>query len=118
MKLSLVLSVGLLVYAPWASAVGILSASPDDGEPLGPRLLQAVMYAPSLPSLPRPSSRDDLLETLKSEEEEDDFPRAGSEGILSPCLVRSKVRFDGLASGPRRRDSGPLRQRPASQLRC
>jgi hypothetical protein len=109
MKPSLVLSMGLFVCAPWASAVGMLSASPDEGEPLGPRLLQAVMYAPSLPSLPRPSSRDDLLETLKPEEEEDDFPGGGSEGILTPCLVRSRVRFDGLASGPRRRDSGPLR---------
>ena len=118
MKHAFVLSIGLLVCVPWASALDILPTSSQECEPFSPRLLQAVIQAQSLPSLPRPSSRDDLLETLESEVEEDDFPGAGFDGILSLCLIRSRLHFDGLASLPRRRDFGPLRQRPASLLRC
>ncbi|MBV8130140.1 MAG: hypothetical protein JO114_21025 [Planctomycetaceae bacterium] len=71
------------------------------------------------PFPPRPSARDDILETLSSEEEEDYYPEVRAGGVASltsPSLYRTPYR--SLLLLPRRLEADSLRQRPSSRLLC
>jgi hypothetical protein len=120
MRFVIVLSLGLLlVSASWTPALPLSAGSCDASGPASLGFLRALIHAPFLPSLPRPSVRDDLVETLTFEEEEEGFPATDVSGAPSPTsLVFSQIPLDGLLSAPQQAESGSLRQRPSSLLRC
>ena len=120
MKFALALLVGLLAgFTPLTCALPFYPGQPGEFGSADDGLLRALIYSPLEPSLPRPSVREDLLETLASEEEEDDVPEAEVGGIPSLLsLERHRMPLHGLTSSPWRRESGSLRQPPPSQLRC
>lgn len=119
MKLALGLMVGLLVgFMPLAHA----SPFPSRWDGFGPAengLFLASIHSPVTPSLPRPSVREDLIETLASEEEEDDIPEAKVGGIATLLsLDHHRMPLLGPTSSPWRRVSGSLHQAQPSRLRC
>ncbi len=120
MKLALALLVGLLFgFTPLAYALPFFPGQSDEFGPADNGVLRALIQSPVEPSLPRPSVREDLIETLASEEEEDDVPEAEVGGITSLfSLDRHRMPLHGLTSSPWRRESGSLHQPPSSQLRC
>lgn len=120
MKFALALLVGLLVgFTPLVYTLPFLSDQSDKTRPADNSLLRSLIHSPFEPSSPRPLVREDLIETLASEEEEDDLPEAEVGGIASLLsLDRHRMQLLGLTSSPWRRESGTLRQPPTSQLRC
>ena len=118
MKLTLVLLVGLLAgCAPWLCSWSFTSSEPS--KPVACGFLGVLIHSPFPHSPPRPPYRNDLLESLSTEEEENDYPvlRAGGVAWLtSPRPYHTHYRrFLAL---PKRLDADPLRQRPSSWLLC
>jgi len=91
-------------------------------EPAGPAALgqlSDLVHSQSQFSLPRPSPRDDLLEPLRSDEEDDDCPESRVDGVaLLMYLDLHRTPFDGLLSILSRREVGSLPQRVSLRLRC
>jgi len=120
MRFAFLLSVLLLLGCTTCTfGLSLLSGSL---EPSGPAALgrdQALIHSSSQPSLPRPCTRDELLEPLRSEEEDDDCPEAKVGGIaLLMCLDPHGTPLYGLLSIPSRRGAGSLPQRASLRLLC
>jgi len=120
MRFAFLLSVLLLLGCTTCTfALSLLSGSLEPSGPAALGRLQALIHSHSQPSLPRPSTLDDLLEPLRSEEEDDDCPEARVGGIaLLMYLDPHRTPLDGLLSIPSRREVGSLPQRASSHLRC
>jgi hypothetical protein len=119
MRFAFLLSVLLLLGCTTCTfGLSLLSGSLEPSGPAALGRLQALIHSHSQPSLPRPSTRDDLLEPLRSVED-DDCPEARVGGIaLLMYLDPHRTPLDGLLSIPSRREVGSLPQRASSRLRC
>jgi len=120
MRFAFLLSVLLLLGCTMCTfALSLPSGSLEPSGPAARGRLQALIHSYSRPSLPRPSTRDDLLEPLRSDEEDDDCPEARVDGIaLLMYLDPHRTSLDGLLSLPSRREVGSLPQRASLLLRC
>ncbi len=82
-------------------------------------LLGALIQSPFPLSPPRPSDRDDILETLGSEEAEDYYRDVRAGGVASPTSPSSyRTPYRSLLLLPRRLEADSLRQHPSSWLLC
>jgi hypothetical protein len=80
---------------------------------------RALAYSSLPPLSPRPTSRDDLLESSDLEEREEDSPDAEAsvlDLLSSPGL--HQIRFDGSRVTLHRQRTVPLLGRTCSRLRC
>src|SRR5208337_3920874 len=120
MKLTLVLMVGLLVgCAPWTCSRSLHSGLPEPSASAASGLFGALIHSPFPPSPPRPSARDDILETPTSEEEGDGYPEVRTGGVASlASLDPYRTPYGSLPLLPRRLKADSLRQRPSSWLLC
>jgi hypothetical protein len=100
-------------------ALSLLSGSLETSGPAAPGRLQALINSHSRPSLPRSSTRDDLLEPLRSDEEDDDCLEARSGAVaLWMYLDPNRTPLNGLLSIPSRREVGSFPQQASSRPRC
>src|SRR5271166_4328438 len=120
MKLNLVLMAGLFLgCAPWTYAWSLPSGHSQPSELAASILDGALIHSPFPLSPPRPSDRDDILETLGSGEEEDYYSDVRPGGVAS--LTSSTTYCTSYCSFhllPRRQEAVTLRQRSPSWLLC
>lgn len=120
MKLSLAFSIGIVIgCAPCAFSVPLSTGSCKVLGPATSGALQALIVSPANDRLPRPSTRNDVVESLSSIEEEDGYSDTKPDGAAAPVrLIGDHVLSFGLPLLPRRLAAPSPSRWPSFQLLC